>query len=81
MFDDIWYVLIIYYLIIYHYNILSSDYLWLSYPIVLREEAIKKAELLFQALDADGDGSLTQVRSLYHPGHPGKILMDHFISK
>ena len=27
----------------------------------LREEAIKKAELLFQALDADGDGSLTQV--------------------
>ena len=26
-----------------------------------REEAIKKAELLFQALDADGDGSLTQV--------------------
>ena len=41
-----------------------SDYL-LSYNlIVLREEAIKKAELLFQALDADGDGSLTQVRSL-----------------
>ena len=26
-----------------------------------RDEAIKKAELLFQALDADGDGSLTQV--------------------
>ena len=30
-----------------------------------RDEAIKKAELLFQALDADGDGSLTQVGSVF----------------
>ena len=35
--------------------------------LILREEAIKKAELLFQALDADGDGSLTQV-SLFLKG-------------
>ena len=31
---------------------------------MLRDEAIKKAELLFQALDADGDGSLTQVNKM-----------------
>jgi len=30
------------------------------YKLEIREEAIKKAELLFHALDADGDGSLTQ---------------------
>ena len=36
----------------------------------LREEAIKKAELLFQALDADGDGSLTQVSFHFSKASP-----------